>query len=77
MKLLYLRRFSVALEVRSEEIASSAEARGQEAVSAAKPLFTWREVMVQVRDGVHLQTLILASVMHFFARLVIRANSVC
>ena len=35
-------------------------AQGQEAVSAGKPLFTWREVMIPVRDGVHLQTVIIA-----------------
>ncbi len=35
---------------------------GQEAAqgSAGKALFTWREVMIPVRDGVHLQTVILA-----------------
>jgi putative CocE/NonD family hydrolase len=35
---------------------------GQEPASAAKPLFTWREVMIPVRDGVHLQTVILSPV---------------
>jgi len=37
-------------------------ARGQEAAQAgaAKALFTWREVMIPVRDGVHLQTVIIA-----------------
>ena len=35
-------------------------ARGQEAASAGKPVFTWREVMIPVRDGVHLQTVIIA-----------------
>jgi putative CocE/NonD family hydrolase len=35
-------------------------ARGQEAASAGKALFTWREVMIPVRDGVHLQTVIIA-----------------
>ncbi len=37
-------------------------ARGQDAAQAgaAKALFTWREVMIPVRDGVHLQTVIIA-----------------
>ena len=36
---------------------SAGAARGQE---AAKPLFAWREVMIPVRDGVRLQTVIIA-----------------
>jgi uncharacterized protein len=37
-------------------------ARGQDAAQAgaAKALFTWREVMIPMRDGVHLQTVIIA-----------------
>jgi predicted acyl esterase len=35
------------------------KAQGRETASAPKPLFTWREVMIPVRDGVHLQTVLL------------------
>src|SRR5947208_6486374 len=52
-------RFVVMLFVTTLFLTAGA-ARGQEAASAGKALFTWREVMIPVRDGVHLQTVIIA-----------------
>src|SRR5256885_16511450 len=52
-------RFVVMLFVTAFFLTAGA-ARGQEAARAGKALFTWREVMIPVRDGVHLQTVIIA-----------------
>src|SRR2546430_17707027 len=52
-------RFVVMLFVTTFFLTAGA-ARGQEAASAGKALFTWREVMIPVRDGVRLQTVIIA-----------------
>ncbi|GAC1633058.1 MAG: CocE/NonD family hydrolase [Candidatus Acidiferrum sp.] len=54
--------FAVAGTLVTALFLTAVATRGQEAAqaSATKPLFTWREVMIPVRDGVHLQTVILA-----------------
>ena len=49
--------FSVAISVAGQDAAQNAQPQ-----TSAKPVFTLQEVMVPVRDGIHLQTVILAPV---------------